>query len=165
MEPTIYYAIATVLVIVGVLGTVLPVLPGTLLVFAGLLLAAWADQFARVGWIGLSIIGGLALLAFAADFIASALGAKRVGASPQALVGATLGGIVGILFGIPGMILGPFAGAVIGELLARGRLAQAGKVGVGTWLGLLAAAVLKVVIAFLMIATFFAFYLMNGGSS
>ena len=164
MEPTIYYAIATVLVIVGVLGTVLPVLPGTFLVFAGLLLASWADQFTRVGWIGLTIIGALALLAVAADLIASALGAKRVGASPQALVGATLGGVIGLLFGIPGMILGPFAGAVAGELLARGRLAQAGKVGIGTWLGLLAAAVLKVVIAFLMIATFFAFYLMNGGA-
>lgn len=161
MEPAIYYAIATVLVIVGVVGTVLPVLPGTLLVFAGLALAAWADHFARVGVVGLSLIGGLAILAFAADLIASALGAKRVGASPQALVGATLGGVIGILFGIPGMILGPFAGAVLGELLARGRLAQAGKVGIGTWLGLLAAAVLKVVIAFLMIATFFAFYLMN----
>ena len=165
MEPTIYYALAAVLVIVGVLGTVLPVLPGTLLVFAGLLLAAWADQFARVGWVGLSIIGALALLAFVADFISSVLGAKRVGASPQALVGATVGGVIGILFGIPGMILGPFVGAVAGELLARGRLAQAGKVGIGTWLGLLAAAVLKVVIAFLMIATFFAFYLMNGGTA
>jgi len=161
MDPAIYYAIASVLVIVGLLGTVLPVLPGTLLVFAGLLLAAWADQFARVGWVGLSIIGVLAALALAADFISSVLGAKRVGASPQALVGATAGGIVGILFGIPGMILGPFVGAVAGELLARGRLAQAGKVGIGTWLGLLAAAVLKVVIAFLMIATFFAFYIMN----
>ncbi|MEO7742446.1 MAG: DUF456 family protein [Usitatibacter sp.] len=160
MDPAIYYAVATVLVIVGVVGTVLPVLPGTLLVFAGLLLAAWADHFGRVGWIGLSLIGGLALLAAAADFIASAMGARRVGASPQALVGATAGGLVGLLFGIPGMILGPFAGAVLGELLARGRLAQAGKVGLGTWLGLLAAAVLKVVIAFLMIATFFAFYLM-----
>jgi uncharacterized protein len=161
MEPAIYYAIASVLVVAGVVGTVLPVLPGTLLVFGGLLLAAWADHFTRVGVVGLSVIGALAVLAFVADFIASALGAKRVGASPQALIGATAGAIVGILFGIPGIILGPFVGAVGGELLARGRLVQAGKVGIGTWLGLLAAAVLKVVIAFLMIATFFAFYLMN----
>lgn len=164
MEPATYYAIASVIVILGLVGTVLPVLPGNLLVFAGLLLAAWADQFTRVGVVGLSVIGALGLLAFAADLIASALGAKRVGASPQALIGATVGGVIGILFGIPGMILGPFAGAVLGELLARGRLAQAGKVGIGTWLGLLAAAVLKVVIAFLMIGTFFAFYLMNGGA-
>src|SRR5207253_6666134 len=124
-----------------------------ILVFGGLLLSAWADHFAHVGPVGLTIIGALGALAFVADFVASLLGAKRVGASPQALVGATLGGLVGFFFGIPGMIVGPFAGAVGGELLAKGRLAQAGKVGIGTWLGLLAAAVLKVVIACLMIAT------------
>lgn len=161
MEPAILYALAVILVIVGLVGTVLPVLPGVLLVFGGLFLAAWADQFARVGLVGLTIIGVLGLLAFGADFVASLLGAKRVGASPQALVGAAIGGTVGIFFGIPGMLLGPFVGAVGGELLARGRIRQAGKVGVGTWLGLLAAAVLKVVIAFLMIATFLAFYMAN----
>ncbi|HYC36695.1 MAG TPA: DUF456 domain-containing protein [Usitatibacter sp.] len=162
MEPTIWYVIAGALVVVGLLGTVLPVLPGTLLVFAGLFIAAWAGDFARVGAVGLSVIGALGLLALVADFVASLLGAKRVGASPQALLGATAGGLIGIFLGIPGMILGPFIGAVGGELLAKGRLAQAGKVGIGTWLGLVAAAVLKVVIAFLMIATFAAFYIMNG---
>ena len=162
MEPTIYYAIAALLVLVGLAGTVLPVIPGALLIFAGALLAAWADQFARVGVVGLSLIGALGLLAFLADFAASVLGAKRVGASPQALFGAAAGGLLGLFFGIPGMILGPFVGAVLGELLARGRIAQAGKVGFGTWLGLVAAAVLKVVIAVLMIATFAAFYMMNG---
>ena len=94
-----------------------------------------------------------------ADFAASVLGAKRVGASPQALVGATLGGGFGLFLGIPGMILGPFVGAVGGELIARGGLARAGKVGLGTWIGLLLGAVLKVVIAFLMIATFAAAYM------
>lgn len=161
MEPAIVYVLAALIVIVGLAGTVLPVIPGTLLVFAGLFLAAWADQFARVGVVGLAIIAVLGLIAFGMDLAASVYGAKRVGASPQALVGATLGGLVGILFGIPGIILGPFAGAVVGELAARGRLAQAGKVGLGTWLGLVASAVLKVVLSFLMIATFFAFYLMN----
>jgi uncharacterized protein YqgC (DUF456 family) len=161
MIPTLYYVLATVLVLVGLAGTILPVIPGTLLVFAGLLLAAWADGFAHVGMFGLAIIGALGVLAFVADFVASLLGARRVGASPQALVGAALGGVVGFFFGIPGMIVGPFAGAVGGEFLAKGRLAQAGKVGFGTWLGLIAAAVLKVVIAFLMIATFATFYIMN----
>jgi uncharacterized protein YqgC (DUF456 family) len=161
MEPIIWHALAVVLVVVGLLGTVMPVIPGIILVFGGLLLSAWADGFARVGPVGLTIIGALGALAFVADFVASLLGAKRVGASPQALVGATLGGLVGFFFGIPGMIVGPFAGAVGGELLAKGRLAQAGKVGIGTWLGLLAAAVLKVVIACLMIATFVTFYVMN----
>jgi uncharacterized protein YqgC (DUF456 family) len=158
MEPTLFYLLAVVLVIVGLVGTVLPVIPGSLLVFAGLFVAAWADGFARVGTVALVIIGVLGALSFAADFVATLLGAKRVGASPQALVGATVGGIVGIFFGLPGLVAGPFIGAVAGELLARKRLAQAGKVGLGTWLGLAAAAVAKVVLAFMMIATFLAFW-------
>jgi uncharacterized protein len=161
MDPLVYHALAVILVVVGLLGTVLPVIPGIVLVFGGLFLSAWADGFAHVGPFGLTIIGALAALAFVADFVASLLGAKRVGASPPALVGAALGGVAGFFFGIPGMIVGPFVGAVGGELLAKGRLAQAGKVGIGTWLGLVAAAVLKVVIACLMIATFVTFYVMN----
>jgi hypothetical protein len=158
VDPTLLYVAGAILVIVGLAGTVLPVIPGTLLVFAGLVVAAWADQFTRVGWVGLTIIGVLAAIAFVADFVASLLGAKRVGASPLALFGAALGGLVGIFFGLFGMILGPFVGAVAGEWMARGRLKQAGKVGLGTWLGLVAAAVAKVVLAFAMIAVFFAFY-------
>jgi len=159
MEPQIYFALAAILVVLGLAGTVVPVLPGILLVFGGLLLAAWADGFRHVGAVGLSIIGVLALLAFAADFVASLLGAKRVGASPLALAGAAAGGIVGVFLGIPGLIFGPFVGAVAGEYLARGRLVQAGKVGIGTWIGLILAAVAKVIIAFLMIAVFLTSYL------
>ena len=147
--------------IVGLLGTVLPVLPGALFVFAGLTLAAWADGFARVGPVALTIIGVLGLLSWGTDFAATLMGAKRVGASPQALVGATLGGAFGLFLGLPGMILGPFVGAVAGELIAKRELKRAGKVGLGTWLGLVAAAVVKVIIAFMMIATFLAFYLLN----
>jgi uncharacterized protein len=161
MEPTLFYLAAVVLVIVGLLGTVLPVIPGALFVFLGLLLAAWGDDFARVGPVALTIIGVLGLLSWGADFAATLLGAKRVGASPQALVGATLGGGFGLFLGLPGMILGPFVGAVAGELIARRELVQAGKVGLGTWLGLVAAAAVKVIIAFMMIATFLAFYLLN----
>jgi uncharacterized protein YqgC (DUF456 family) len=159
MEPQPYFfALAAILVVLGLVGTVLPVLPGILLVFGGLFLAAWADGFQHVGAVGLSIIGVLALLAFAADLVASLLGAKRVGASPLALAGAAVGGVVGILLGIPGLLLGPFIGAVAGEYLARGRLVQAGKVGIGTWMGLIVAAVAKVVIAITMIGVFFAIY-------
>ena len=161
MEPALFYVAAVVLVIVGLLGTVLPAIPGALLVFAGLLLAAWADDFARVGPVALTIIGVLGLVSWGADFAASVLGARRVGASPQALVGATLGGLLGFFLGFAGMILGPFVGAVAGELIARRELVQAGKVGLGTWLGLVAAAVVKVILAFMMIATFVAFYFVN----
>jgi uncharacterized protein YqgC (DUF456 family) len=162
MEPQLLLILAALLVIVGLAGTVLPVLPGVPIVFAGLFLAAWAEDFHRVGAVGISIIGALALLSLAADFVASVLGAKRVGASPLALFGAAAGGIVGIFFGIAGIIVGPFIGAVAGEYISRGRLVQAGKVGLGTWIGLLVAAVAKIVIAFLMIGTFAALYLFAG---
>ena len=161
MDPNVYLAVAAILVVLGVLGTVLPVLPGVLFVFGGLFLAAWAQDFTCVGAVGISIIGVLALLAFAADFVASLLGARRVGASPKALIGAAIGGFVGVFFGLPGILLGPFLGAVAGELIARGGWSQATKVGVGTWLGLLFAAVAKLVLAFLMIGTFAAFYVLS----
>ena len=161
MDPNVYLAFAAILVVIGVLGTVLPVLPGALLVFGGLFLAAWAQDFTRVGPWGLALIGALMALAFAVDFIASVAGAKRVGASPKALLGAGIGGLIGVFFGLPGILLGPFIGAVLGELIARGGLAQATRVGIGTWLGLLVAAVAKLVIAFLMIGTFAAFYVAN----
>ena len=161
MDPNVYLAFAAILVVIGVLGTVLPVLPGALLVFGGLFLAAWAQDFTRVGPWGLALIGALMALAFAVDFIASVAGAKRVGASPKALLGAAIGGLIGVFFGLPGILLGPFIGAVLGELIARGGFAQATRVGIGTWLGLLVAAVAKLVIAFLMIGTFAAFYVAN----
>jgi uncharacterized protein YqgC (DUF456 family) len=154
-------ALAVLLVLAGLAGTVLPVLPGAILVFAGLFVAAWADDFARVGFGGLAIIAALGLISMGVDFLGSVLGAKRVGASPQALAGAAIGAVVGIFFGIPGIVLGPFVGAVLGELLARGGLVRAGKVGLGTSLGLLLAAIAKLVLAFAMIAVFFAFYLFN----
>jgi uncharacterized protein len=161
MEPQLLLALGAVMVVIGIAGTVLPVLPGILLVFGGLFIAAWADGFQRVGWVGLSIIGVLALLSLAVDFVASMVGAKRVGASPLALAGAAIGAFVGIFFGIAGVFVGPFIGAVLGEYLARGRLVQAGKVGLGTWVGLILGAITKVVIAFLMIGTFVAFYLLS----
>lgn len=161
MEPQLILFFAGVLVLLGIAGTVLPVLPGVLLVFAGLFLAAWAGNFARVGVVGLSIIGTLALLSLVMDFAASLLGAKRVGASPKALIGAAIGGFFGIFLGLPGILLGPFIGAVVGELMARGGWSQATKVGIGTTLGLLFAAVAKLVLAFLMIGTFAAFYVAN----
>jgi uncharacterized protein YqgC (DUF456 family) len=161
METVMLDVVAVVLVLAGLVSTVLPVLPGTLLVFGGLWLAAYAEHFARVGLVGLSIIALMGALAFGADFLASLAGAKRVGASPLALAGAAAGGFAGFFLGIPGLLLGPFAGAVAGELIARRDLRRAGHVGLGTWLGLLFGAVMKVVLACLMIATYFAFHTLN----
>ena len=160
METTLLLALAVVVIVIGMAGTVVPLIPGIPMVFGGLLLAAWAEGFLRVGAWPLVAIGVLAALSLGIDLIATLLGAKKVGASPQALVGATIGGIVGIVLGIPGLLLGPFIGAVAGEFYARRKLGQAGKVGLGTWMGLLFGAIAKIVVGFLMIGIFIAAYLL-----
>lgn len=154
MDPLAWHVIAALLVIVGLAGTVLPVLPGIAFVFGGLLLAAWADGFARVGAVTVAILGLLTALALAADFLASALGAKKLGASPRGILGATIGAVVGIFFGIPGLVLGPFVGAVAGELSARRELLHAGRAGMGTWIGIVLGSVAKLTLAFLMVGVF-----------
>jgi uncharacterized protein YqgC (DUF456 family) len=151
---TLWYILAALLIVVGIVGTVLPVLPGVALVFAGMLLAAWADGFQHVGTVTLVVLGILSALALAVDFIAGMLGAKRVGASRQAVIGAALGTLVGIFFGLPGLLLGPFVGALVGELVAGGSLRKATDVGVGAWVGFLVGVVLKLGVCFAMLGVF-----------
>ncbi|HEX7185474.1 MAG TPA: DUF456 domain-containing protein, partial [Thermoanaerobaculia bacterium] len=124
------------------------------LVFVGLLVAAWIDGFQKVGWFTLTVLGLLTLLTFAIDIMATSMGAKRVGASGLAMVGAAVGTIVGIFFGIPGLILGPFLGAAIGEYAARRNRDQAMKVGFGTWVGLLVGTVGRLALIFAMVGIF-----------
>ena len=152
------WILAVLLVLVGLAGTILPALPGTPLVFAGLLLAAWADGFQKVGWFPLAVIGGLTLLSLVVDFAATSLGAKRVGASWLAITGAAIGTIVGLFFGLPGLILGPFVGAVLGEYLARRDRDQALKACVGTRVGILLGTAGKLALIFMMIGVFVFFY-------
>jgi len=150
----VYYALAAVLVLIGLVGTVLPALPGLPLVFAGMLLAAWAGDFQQIPvWI-VVVLGLLTLFSFAIDFWATAHGARRVGASRKAIIGAVLGTFAGLLFMPIGLFVGPFAGALIGELLHGRELHQAAKVGFGTWLGIVFAVVLKLTLAFAMIGVF-----------
>lgn len=148
-----------VLVLAGIAGAVLPALPGAPLVFGGLLLVAWADGFQKVGWFTLAVVGLLALLTFPLDLMAASLGAKRVGASWLALAGAAIGTIVGFFLGLPGLILGPFVGAVAGEYLSRRDLRQAGRVGVGTWIGFVIGVAGKLALIFMMIGIFVFAYL------
>jgi uncharacterized protein YqgC (DUF456 family) len=149
------YGVAALLVIVGLIGVVLPALPGLPLVFLGMLLAAWAGGFEQVGVAVLVVLGLLTLLSFAIDFWATAHGAKRVGASRKAIVGAVLGTFAGLFVFPPfGLFVGPFAGALIGELLHGRELGNAARVGFGTWLGLVLAIVLKLGLAFAMLGVF-----------
>ena len=133
---------------------VLPALPGPPLLFAGLLTAAWAEDFMYVGTGTLVVLGIMAALAYLADFAASALGARRYGSSPRAVTGAVVGAVVGLFFGLPGLLLGPFVGALIGELSARSDLAAAGRAGWGATLGMILGTAAKLALGFAMIGLF-----------
>lgn len=153
------WILVVALVGVGLAGTVLPMLPGVPMIFIGLWLAAWIDGYARVGAFTLSLLGVLVVASLIIDFAASALGAQRVGAHPRAIGGAALGSVVGLFFGIPGLLLGPFIGAVLGELSARKNMQQAARAGVATWLGLLFGTLAKLALAFAMVGVFlFAYF-------
>lgn len=159
------YIVAALLMVLGIAGTVLPALPGLPLMFGGMLLAAWTDDFQRIGVLALVVLGVLTVVSFVIDFLATAMGAKRVGASRQATIGAVLGTFAGLFFGFIGIFVGPFVGAVLGELshrraLQREDLGHATKVGIGTWLGIVFGVVLKLGLAFTMLGIFmFAWFL------
>ena len=144
------------LVGVGLAGILFPALPGTVLIFAGLLVAASADGFTRVGVWTLVLIGLVGAASYTVDFVAAALGAKHVGASKRAVVGAALGTLLGIPLGLPGVFFGPLAGAVLGELSARREWRRAAGVGLAAWIGFLIGTAVKVALAFCMIAIFLA---------
>ncbi len=150
----ILWVLAFLLTGAGLAGLVLPALPGAPILFAGLLSAAWAEDFAYVGWRTLTVLGGLALLTYVLDFAATAFGAQRFGASGRAIVGATVGGIVGLFFGLPGVLVGPFVGAVAGELSAQRSLREAGLAGLGATLGLAIGAAAKLAVAISMVGIF-----------
>lgn len=155
MEATIFlWLTALVLVLLGLAGFVLPGLPGPPLLLAGLIAGAWAENFAYVGGGTIAVLAVMAALAYAVDFIASALGAKHFGSSRRAAIGAIIGLFVGLFFGLPGIILGPFIGAMLGELSARRDLGAAGRAGVGATLGLVVGTAVKFAIAASMLGIF-----------
>lgn len=155
---TVWYLLAATCIVIGLLGTVLPVLPGLPLMFAGMWIAASTDGYQRVGAGTLGVLGVLVALSIAVDLLATMLGARRVGASNKAMVGAGLGSLVGIFFGLPGLLAGPFVGASLGEMAHGKQFRQATRIGFGTWLGLLLGAVLKLLLALAMLALFLAMW-------
>ena len=149
------WALAALLILVGLAGTVLPALPGLPLMFAGMWLGAWADGYHRVSGWTIAVLGVLTVLSLGIDIAATAMGAKRVGAGKLAMVGAAVGTLVGgIFFSIPGLILGPFVGAVLGELARGKELRQASSIGFGTWVGLAIGTAFKLALAFAMLGIF-----------
>ncbi len=151
---TLLYVIAAVLIAAGLVGAVLPLLPGIPLIFGGIWLIAAVDHYRHLGpgWlIGIGSVGALGLLM---DLLAGALGAKRSGASPRAVWGALLGTLVGLFFGLPGLLLGPFLGALLGELAAGNSVLRSAHVGVSAWVGLIFGTIVKLVVSVTMVAMF-----------
>ena len=150
----ILWLAATALIALGVAGTVLPVLPGAILVFGGIALAAWIDDFARIPVWLLLLLAVLTAMAWVVDYLAAAAGAKRAGASKLAIIGAAIGTLAGIFSGLWGLLFMPLAGAAIGEYVAQRDLRRAGKVGLATWIGLLLGTAVKVALVFAMVGIF-----------
>jgi uncharacterized protein len=156
------------LVVVGVAGSVLPMLPGTILVLGGLVLGAWIDGFEKVSTWTVGFIAVIAVLSWLTDYVAALLGAKKAGASQLAVIGAAIGTVLGIVMGFVGLLFMPLAGAMVGEYWAQHRRnggfasaaehgaagRQAARVGIATWIGQLLGTVIKVVLVFLMIGVF-----------
>jgi uncharacterized protein YqgC (DUF456 family) len=150
------WVLAVLLIVVGVAGTVLPALPGAILVFAGVALGAWIDDFTRISGWTVAVLGVLTAIAWVTDYVAAAAGAKKVGASREAIIGAAIGTVAGVFTGLVGLIFMPLVGAAAGELIARRDLVRAGKVGVATWLGMVIGTIAKVAIVFVMVGVFVA---------
>jgi uncharacterized protein YqgC (DUF456 family) len=154
MNETLLWVLSIALILVGLAGIVLPALPGTILVLAGIVLGAWIDDFTRVGGLAVGAVAVLAVLAWLMDYVSALLGAKRAGASRQAIIGAAIGTVVGVFTGLVGVLFMPLVGAAAGEFIARRQHGQALRVGIATWLGLLAGMLAKFVLAFMMIGIF-----------
>lgn len=148
------WMLAVILVITGFAGLVLPALPGIALIFCALVTAAWAEHFAYVGWKTITFLAILALFGGLVDLFSGIVGAKKFGAGRYALIGAAIGAVCGLFFGIPGIVAGPFFGALLGELIARRGFKDASISAIGTWIGLVAGSAMKIAIAFTMLALF-----------
>lgn len=152
----ILWVLAVLLVVAGAAGTVLPALPGVPLIFVGVLLAAWAEDFQRIGGWTVAVLAVLTAIGVIVDYAAASLSARRAGASREGIVGAAIGTVAGIFTGLWGLVFMPLVGAAIGELIAHRDALRAGKVGAATWLGLLVGTVIKIAVAFTMIGVFVA---------
>ncbi|RYD61738.1 MAG: DUF456 family protein [Verrucomicrobiaceae bacterium] len=152
----VWWTVTILLMLVGLAGTVLPLLPGTTIILAAAVLhhlTMPAEQ--TVGW---WTIGGLALLtaiSYVIDFVSGTVGAKWFGATRWGAIGGLIGAVVGLFFGIIGVFVGPLVGVLVGELLGGKGLLPAGKSTWGTVLGTTAGIILRFAIAVIMVGWFF----------
>jgi uncharacterized protein len=126
MTETLWWCLVALMIVAGLVGTLLPALPGTALILGGIFLGAWIDGFSRVGTYTLVACSVLALLSWVLEYAAGLLGAKKVGASKWALVGAAVGTVVGLAMGLVGVLFMPLVGAAAGEYWAQRQQLRAG---------------------------------------
>lgn len=150
----VFYVLAAVLILIGLAGTVLPVLPGVPLMFIGMVIVAWLGDFTVISGQTLLVLGLATALTIGIDVVATILGARRVGASRKAMLGAGMGTLIGVFFGLPGLLAGPYLGAMAGEMAHGREWRHASRIGFGTWIGMAIGAVLKVGLALAMLALF-----------
>ena len=148
------YILVGVLILAGLLGSFLPVIPGTPLIVLGALVYAFFTDFETVGFGKLLLLAGISVLAYALDYTAGALGAKKLGGSWWGAVGALLGAVAGIFFGPLGLVLGPILGAALGELARSKRLGTSIRSAFGTVLGMLLGTIAKLSLAVVMVSLF-----------
>lgn len=147
------------MIVAGFIGTFLPVLPGTSLIFVGILVHYFSMGMEESGltWVSLVIIGLIWIATILIDWFSGAIGAKWFGSSKWGIVGAILGGIVGLFFSIPGLIIGPIVGVFVAEMIfAKKKIKPAANSTVGTVVGGLAGLLSKVILAGAMIAWYLA---------
>lgn len=153
-EQIIGLSLALLVMLVGLIGSVVPAIPGTPLV----LVAAGAHRLyfgqASVSNTFLVVLVLLTALALILDFAATMLGAKKFGATWRGALGAAIGGITGLFFGLPGIILGPFLGATLFEMIGDKEFKKAAQAGAGAVVGLLLGVIGKFSICVIMIVLF-----------
>ena len=150
-----WWLFAIVLMALGLIGTVIPIVPGTTIILAAAVahrLVLGADR--SLGWSALIAMLVLTLLTYAIDAAAGYLGAKRFGATKWGLIGGAAGALLGLFFGLLGLFVGPVIGAIAGELIGGKEVMKAGRAGWGTFLGGLAGVVAKLFIGLIMIMIF-----------
>lgn len=153
---TLFLAIVGILLLaIGIAGVFLPAVPGSPVMFAGMLFLGGAFGFDRLSLATWITLGVLALLMTVAEIVASMLGAKAVQASRTAVWFAGLGGVLGAFAGgLPGLLIGPFLGGMLGELLAGRDAYQSAASGAGAAIGFLSGLFMKIIIAFVMLLVF-----------
>jgi uncharacterized protein YqgC (DUF456 family) len=145
------YVLGAVALVVGIAGVVLPAVPGSVLLVAGALLVGWAEDFTRVSRGVVAVCAALGAAIWVVDLLAGALGAKAFGASRWAVVGASLGLVVGMFLGLPGIVLGPAVGAIVLEYARNPSFERALKAGAGAFVGFVLGSAVKVSLAFVLV--------------